>query len=364
MEKVYFQQEEEEEEKNSNVLLKKVAAPKIESNNGVGSKSCKNFDHGSIKPASNVSSIFNCGSSKGKCTWFYPAKFFNPNCGVGKKYTNLVNEMEQRRINHSLWKLMPPILMPAVSLNPGIDLNVTRTTLFPRHNLTFAHVHKTGGTSLIVALGQLNERGAQTRWNYIHNPIESHKTNKISRRESSLFLDGAVKYQNSWTIDQHTVFSVVRDPAERFISAIGQATGGRGSRRNGIAKQLRKECIKNTEKETLRCFVNLVKRNGTWIELHFAPMVLEISFATMNKDIPVAIFPFKEVPHLLYEFDADPIDKKKDGTKNGFRASGVLTNMTIADYDKEVLRQLCEIYILDAVFLRHIGYETHCNQFL
>jgi len=186
--------------------------------------------------------------------------------------------------------------------------------------------------------------------------------------ESSLFLDGAVKVQStttSWGVDQHTVFAVVRDPAERFISAIGQATGGRGSNiRNGVGKRLREECgSRETGRDTLKCFVNLVKSNGTWIELHFTPMALEISFATMYKDIPVAIFPFGDLPSLLYEFDADPMGKIKDGAAKGFRASDVLTNMTVADYDDDDLRILCEIYMVDVVFLRHIGFANHCDRF-
>jgi hypothetical protein len=54
--------------------------------------------------------------------------------------------------------------------------------------------------------------------------------------ESSAFLDNAVKYQRpeDWGDDDHTLFAVARDPVERFISAIDQATGAYGSTNNGM----------------------------------------------------------------------------------------------------------------------------------
>ena len=141
--------------------------------------------------------------------------------------------------------------------------------------------------------------------------------------------------------NDHTLFAVVRDPVERFISAIGQATGAYGSTNNGIGKQLMDECFKEISRQTLRCFVDLMHTNSTWIEVHFTPMVLEISFA-------VAVFPFQQVPHLLAELGSDPNVKKKDGHASGYRKSGILTNMTVADYDDDMMKSLCDVYKMDA----------------
>jgi len=213
-------------------------------------------------------------------------------------------------------------------------------------------------------MGQLSERGARTGWNCVYDPAVRQRVNDGIRAKSSEFLDGAVKYRTEWGVEHHTLFAVARDPAERFISAIRQATGGRGSMGNGVNKRLKKECTRDTGREMLKCFVNLVKSNGTWIELHFAPMALEISFATMYKDVPVAIFPFQEVPSLLYEFDADPMTKMKDGTRKGFHASEILANLTVSDYDDDDLRILCEVYMVDVILFRHIGLLNHCDRFL
>jgi hypothetical protein len=92
-------------------------------------------------------------------------------------------------------------------------------------------------------------------------------------------------------------------------------------------------------------------------------MVLEISFATIYKDIPVAIFPFTEVPNLLIELGANPNDKKKDGHKKGQRKSQLLVDMSTDDYDADMLQKLCKIYEMDVMFMNHLGLTTTCDKY-
>jgi len=83
----------------------------------------------------------------------------------------------------------------------------------------------------------------------------------------------------------------------------------------------------------------------------------------MYKDIPIAIFPFHQVPALMYELNQNPAEKKKDGKKKGFRKHAVLTNLTIDDYDEGTLRDLCNVYEVDVLFLARIGFSSMCNSF-
>lgn len=128
-------------------------------------------------------------------------------------------------------------------------------------------------------------------WNCIFDSTASSRINDRIRKDSYAFLDGAVKYQANWRAEHHTVFDVACEPNERFISSIGQATRDIRSIRNGAEKRLMEGCIKKTAPTTLQCFLNLVKNKGTWIEVHFTPTALEISFLAMYKDTPVAVFP-------------------------------------------------------------------------
>jgi len=310
--------------------------------------------------------------------------------------------MESQRIESTLWKRGPPIVLPWVSLHPGIKPNGKhpgRTLPLPLHNLSMVHVHKTGGTSLVTAFSSLSShRNIKGKRMITYQPMTSRRRPRARakklkknvstklrqivreraetlerdiesrdpryRKESGAFLDGAVKYRRNWGEREHTLLAVVRDPAERFISAIGQATGAYGSSNNGVADWLKDTCLKKTGTATLRCFVDVMMKNGTWIEVHFTPMALEISFATMYKDIPVAVFPFIEVPTLMYELNQKPGVKKKDGKKKGFRKSKVLTTLSVRDYDEETLRDLCNVYEVDVLFLQHIGYATKCDSYI
>jgi len=334
--------------------------------------SCSTFDHGNVSPLDeNVSSIFNCGSNSGSCHWYFPAKFLDASCGIGKEFQPELKHMKNLYDSKSLWIGGPPIILPSVRIEPQLmRVNQFKEGPWSNHNLSMVHVHKTGGTSLVYAFDSLLRKGARGMRRTVYMPARREPgTSKIYGQrfeDSSAFLDGAVKYHKpeDWGEKDHTIFAVVRDPAERFISAIGQATGGQGSTDMGHAKQLLNKCLKETSKETLNCFIDMMYTNSTWIEVHFTPMVLEISFATIYKDIPVAIFPFTEVPNLMVELASNPNSKKKDGHKKGHRKSPVLVNMSSDDYDDEMLRKLCTIYKMDVVFMNHLGLTTKCDKFV
>jgi len=357
------------------------------------STSCGDFDHGDRSYLENVTSIFNCGSEDGTCHWYHPAKFLDGSCGVGKEFVPQLEYMKELYDSQELWLSGPPIVIPWASIVPAkMRTNPFKEGNWSRHNLSMTHVHKTGGTSLVSAFSSVLSRGATGKRHTVYMPgkktlvLTAAQQRMRDKRikdgmkvqngpnksviygsqfnQSSAFLDGATKYkrEGDWGEKDHTLFAVVRDPAERFISAIGQATGAFGSSQNGIAKQLLDECLKDTTKATLNCFIDLMKTNSTWVEVHFTPMVLEISFATIYKDIPVAVFPFQEVPNLLKELAMNPVSKRKDGHKSGYRKSDVLTNMTVADYDDDMLKKLCEVYKMDAIFMKHIGMSTNCEK--
>lgn len=287
--------------------------------------SCATFDHGDTTPVAGLDSVFNCNSEYGKCKWYFPARFFDKSCGIGRDYTghiDILKDLHQKRL---LWLDGPPIVLPWASITPDVIAHQFRKEPFPTHNISMTHVHKTGGTSLVLAFSSILNKRAKGKRHLVYQPPRSrakvqtntNSTNNRSYNAASSFLNGAVKYRSKWGPYDHTLFAVIRDPAERFISAIGQATGAYGSAGNGIGDQLRQECVKGTTSETLSCFVDLVQNNGTLIEVHFTPMVYEISFATMWKDIPVAVFPFEEVPTLMNELGANPDSKKKDGHAKG-----------------------------------------------
>lgn len=439
-----------------------------------------------LDPSTN--SIFNCHSVHGKCQYYRPAHFFHPTCGILSKtrtrklssssaaarssivtseddtssdgesaysissdFNEHLQQMEYLRIEGRLWKNQPPIIIPWVSymtemrgrrrkkkkstfdntLDGMDDIKGSHMKVkederrFQRHNLSFIHVHKAGGTSVVTTMRDLklylkenddkvnisdqinvgeDKNNEHKNWEIeaekkreqrgiddykgMHTMYLGGRSQERSERswdKADKFLQHAVRYQSesSWEtikVDKktgaknevnHMMMAVVRDPAERFISAVGQVTATKSSK--GNAKKLTNQCVGARDKddrsyvkasEALRCFVNAVKKDGYWIDVHFTPMILEISFATMQKDIPVAIFQFDQLPNILQDLGApNPHKKRKNGSTAGYRSSA-LSNATVSDYDDDVLKDVCELYRMDVLFLRDLGKTTHCDVFV
>mmetsp|Transcript_30190 Transcript_30190/g.72958 ORF Transcript_30190/g.72958 Transcript_30190/m.72958 type:complete len:459 (+) Transcript_30190:170-1546(+) len=357
-------------------------------------------------PRSDARSLFNCDLPDALCTYYFPADFFDPNCGVGKKYVHFVEDANAMNENGTLWNFMPALGYPTVTLDNACfgksnateakrrarkRSNVTKDmyTLVDigEHNKTdalgtssnrclterisFVHVHKTGGTSLRSAV---MKAGRNTNASILLHPFwqpaaqeRSRSKNKTEMKWITLnSLGNATKYpRKEFGANQHVIFAVVRDPVERFISAIGQAWGAKGSQKNRIGPVLKQACLKATPAETLTCMAKYVRDHGFWIELHFAPQAIDISFTTMWQDVPVALFDMKHIKAMLRYFEKDSTQLRSSSANENYRTEDVLKNMTVADYDEETLRIVCEIYEMDVVMRRSLGLEVpRCDPFI
>jgi len=350
-----------------------------------------------------------------------------------------LQQMIQLRTNRELWVGQPPIIMPYVSFpnpsdgvilkhekekhnakntNDNVD-NVDNTNTNEnvndarrgKRNLSFIHIHKTGGTTMVTAMRDLividdthtdthtdtgdgnatdsivgiegrkkstntntntgaksnsksnvntdtnmdsnNNKNGSNQYTGSFNIYTQFRTRRRSKRawkDADRFIDRAVRYQreDKWddiheieieeddsnddnngrqdvlddvisvettrtdttittttttttttTVDMnHMIFALVRDPAERFISAVGQVTSSKFASK-GRAKQFKDLCIppsyehqeegehenehKNEDgreheheqmeqhhdeiktSDVLRCYVNIVKNQGYWV---------------------------------------------------------------------------------------------------
>lgn len=239
--------------------------------------------------------------------------------------------------------------------------------------LSFLHVHKAGGSSLHNAFNFMasSKNALLVRHKFFDPSYSPGKPKKITRASEEMTnftlqsLATASKYPDEeFAPQQHVIFAAVRDPTERFISSIGQALGANGSSGNHIAPTLKKACIKETSAETLKCLAHYVQDYGFWIELHFTPQVIDIAFTTMWQDVPIAMFSFKNLKDILNHFGREHVHVR-DGSNDRYRADPILTNMTVADYDEESLRIVCDIYEMDVRMQRSLGYEVpRCDPYI
>ena len=312
-------------------------------------------------------SLFNCqrpseqghgDSASSLCRYFYPANFFDTNCGLGRDYAYMVTETEERLRQRRLWRSGPRIgfnifttkfkfIMDSSTNSSTGKASPRRITLpvqttkapdansmppsfaFPEEHwerLAYIHVHKAGGTSMRDTQNILTQQGyGQThrlRWFHPRNPVEIEPQRYM---ETIRTIRQAVRYPLSFNLPEEkaqeeddddqeedygesagpeatlpqevqpfVLYTLVRDPVTRFISSIGQVMGSAGST-GPVAVQFRKACLKATPVETLACSIQYVRNHSvTGFEVHFAPQALEIAFGTVWHDVPVAVFSMEE----------------------------------------------------------------------
>ncbi len=344
-------------------------------------------------PTSSVDSFANCDLPNAKCKYFYPANFFDRDCGVGRKYSHFIVEMEEKRLNATLWTYMPKVGFPTLSMNQScltskgkhyvsnddqkvdddeeesfqlqklsnIGLHLKKDGIrCMTERLSFIHVHKVGGSSLHNAfnyMGQLSKSASIQRHQFFipfREPREVLHSAGI-REDALRAITHASKYPvEEFAPEQHVIFAFVRDPLERFISSIGQVMGASGSFKNHLSSSLKEKCLKSTSSETLRCVAMYVKEHSFWIELHFNPQVMDISFATLYQDVPVSVLPFHDIKRVLEYFGRGKV-WDRNGSAKDYRADTVLTEMTVEDYDDDTRTIVCEIYEMDVIMLRSLG---------
>ena len=82
-----------------------------------------------------------------------------------------------------------------------------------KHNCTFIHIPKTGGTSIIRSLMGFEHNSKPLTFNEM-KIINPDKTYKPRRHPLASTMNINLEDEN------HIVFTVIRDPVERFLSAL------------------------------------------------------------------------------------------------------------------------------------------------
>jgi len=331
--------------------------------------------HDSTSLKSNSYSLFNCELNQ-KCVYYYPNVFFQTS---GHSFRYLNTDITNMKKNGTLWRFMPTIGFHTITLGEHIQLSAKpMEDPFLHERVSFLHVHKSAGTTIQLCFKTLQDKYKVTLVKHrVFSPVRRHppgledEKRPTSRKlyskdvESARnVLRAATTYPRKFSQDDHVIFAVVRDPTERFISSVGQAMGAKGSS-SSHAKKFQKACIKRSSKETLRCCINYIKKNNFWFDLHFTPQTVEISFSTMFLDVPIAIFHFQEIPSILHYFRLPPTTRTREGSKPNYRPKEVLTRMSVKDYDDDMIRDVCEIYKVDVIMQRSLGFKvTSCDPFI
>lgn len=393
-------------------------------------------DDASVAPRDS-GNVFDCDDKvNGKCVYFYPSHFFmNDTIAVkigeedglnfrkrdqyakGSEYYYLLEQMEDLLKERKLYLNMPYIGLWTMTFTPD-HINPVTKAPFPHQNVTFIHIHKTGGTTVVrhansqmkTLTGRSVSQFRVYMWQWMvgmnfpgvrpadggpiltparlrggNNPQTRQRLQKLLFEKAVDHLKHATRFRPSsvaasnaagrtsdavatttaWRETDHELFAVVRDPLDRFVSAIGQAMGAMGSTKNGVAAQLKADCI-NSERYTLeasrftlQCIVDQIKQRGFFFEIHFTPQAVETAFATqMLPDTPVALFHMSDIQDVLAAIGCNPEKKVREGQGGKYRPAAVLQDMSVDDFTPELTQQVCELYRVDVIMMRTLGHEV------
>ncbi|KAL9179073.1 hypothetical protein ACHAXT_000115 [Thalassiosira profunda] len=350
--------------------------------------------------------FFDCSRDGSKCRSFNPGAFFRQyyntteatsgnaqSNGTDERYLQWRREIGLENAN------LPALDSLSWWVERGDDIpgSVQRSWMqshannLPPRNVTYIHVHKCGGTSIQGALyrraRRIRDRGSDIPDK--HKLIEFHadvRTYKHSfgggRREKKEHWDklraGHVRAieesqkKGSVASNAFPIFTVVRDPIDRFLSAVQQVMHYNAEFRTKclreptesllsslVSQHKREENEAKLRKETLRCAIEDMAETQYRRDVHLVPMA---SHFRLLDALDVSVFEMKDIERVLRYLGDDPT---REGSKSNhmrdrsdvkYATSSILARLSPNDCDEEMLQGICKLYRIDVELMRWLGF--------
>jgi hypothetical protein len=228
---------------------------------------------------------------------------------------------------------------------------IGRENEFPSYipaNVSFVHMHKCGGSTIKATfqklLKRMNHQQQQQRqalvnsFQYSFGPsTEQAKQENTRLRQQhidSLFNDPS-----------HVAFTVVRDPVERFLSAIQQVMH--------YHDDLRDQCLLQTAQATIQCVLEFIASKPA-SDVHLLPMV---SHLRLLYKVQLKVFQLEHIDTLSDFFVGQSVHER-DRSNVKIATSDILSKMTPLDCTKDMLLAICKLYAVDVAMIKSMGWET------
>lgn len=287
--------------------------------------------------------FFDCDHEESLCTYFRPRSFFKQD---GKSTV-----LQRADEDDPILKLSKTFGWNNPNLPALTELSAPslpeKYSYFTSKWFTFVHIHKCGGTSVKATMSQLSKKisgGHITQYKYSFGG-GSAKMKEKNQRIRMEYIEGLqTKHYGG------IIFTVVRDPVERFISAVQQVMH--------YNDELRERClISKSASRTIQCAVDDAREGNFRGDVHLLPMVSH--FRLLDSLSSIAIFPMQALPNLLRHLGSQK--HARDRTQESYATSNVLSTMSIKDCTADMLRAICDLYAVDVVFMKSMGFDTpHC----
>lgn len=293
-------------------------------------------------------SFWNCDLPDTACRYFRPYTFFWDEDGAGSTFADDYERLGGKNKNLpamtalSWWKDDDELTLP--------------------HNMSFIHVHKCGGTTVKAILAQTKNK-LSDKSKKRHASLNNYKysfgggSSEQKERNQQRRQNHIEEMTNLQLSADAVVFSFVRDPIERFVSAVQQVMH--------YNDDFRKACLKWTARSTLVCAIDYTRTTNYLRDVHLVPMATHFRLWDADHKAKVAVLHLQDLA-LFAEYMAHATARNttfmphgRDRTKVEYATSSVLAHMSVAkDCTPDMIADLCELYAVDVVMMTSLGYAS------
>lgn len=333
-------------------------------------------------------SFFDCDSAKSKCTFLYPGEFYhNYNRIISsktewRKTIGLDNSNLPALTSLSWWTTFSASDMSSSNLQ-RLDYLIDEHLGLSR-NLTYIHVHKCGGTSIQSALSKRASKVRRMEFRYqmlnssaaMYSDIHhyKHSYGGGSPRKKAVWDKERIEhiqalrdglYQNNQTA--FPVFTVLRDPLDRFVSAVQQVMHYNAEFRSKCLREppnsIDEVMAAALRQQIIQCAMDDMEETRYRRDVHLQPMAAHFRLLDGNgdevKDTPISIFHMNDLRHVLDEItetsEQTTSIHARDRSDENYATSPLLATLSVDDFSDDMIQQICRLYHVDYSLLKWLG---------
>ena len=372
-------------------------------------------------------SFFDCNRNK-LCRWFYPGKFYHEYFIAHVKQQNSTSSSESGG-DYYKWRKqigLENANLPALNslswwLHNVVPTNHSTSTAIQNHinlpcnNITYIHLHKCGGTSIQGALYRRARQIRNTHLRIINDTEQqllhlqadvhtfkhsfgggSREKKRQRDRERLGHIHAIAANMQSSRVSPFTsfpIFTVVRDPINRFLSAIQQVmhyntefrekclhehSSGSLAASSLLSKKKREEREARLRRKTIQCAMLDMEETNYRRDVHLLPMASHFRLLDdvdgtgydgegNHVGIAVSVFYMDDIDDVLHYLGGE--DDKNDSNISGSNAfhardrsdvdyatSTILARLSTKDCTEEMIQQICRLYHVDVEFMKWLGF--------
>jgi hypothetical protein len=373
------------------------------------------FMNSSIPTTGNehIASFFECNNKGSKCRYLYPGRFYEHYFSIYIKDVNVSANGQSLQWRNSIG--LDNANLPALtslswwgdfsSWNIGSFTNqqwaehlVDKYFSFPR-NITYIHVHKCGGTSIQSTLSKRATQVKNVQFR-MHLKEQLRNESMIIQIKSDVhhykhsYGGGSAQKKRQWdqqridhirafnkTTDKSLIneynqstfpiFTVIRNPIDRFLSAVQQVMHYNIEFRSKClhepANPTNEMMAAAARQQLIQCAIDDINETNYRRDVHLLPMAAHFRLLDGGtdgiQDIPISVFYMDHLQDVL-DGIVETLQQSqqqstgihtRDRSNEEYATSPILSKLSIDDCSAEMIRQLCTLYHVDYSLLKWLG---------